>query len=216
MGDQPILVWAHDLDAEPGKTYRYRSQIRVYNPFFTRARQLVKEQVKLADQVVLESAASDWSNPVEMAPPVEFFLVRANPGEGPLGLGSARVEVYRLFDGKWRLEEFTVAPGDRIGRVVDAQRAPAGKGATGGTAGGAAPTAGSTSAIDFTTDWYVVDIIEDQTGERKGVSDSQKPAIVIIERVGNGERIELREPVRELVDEQRKRLNRDSKLGAIG
>jgi len=204
-GDQPVLVWAHDIDVKPGSTYRYRAQLRVYNPFFTRARQLVKEQVPLAASAFLESPASDWSSPVEVAPPVEFFLVRANPGEGPLGLGTARVEVYRLFDGKWRLEEFSVAPGDRIGRPSDASRAPQ---------AGAAD--GASSPVDFTTEWFVVDIVEDQTGERRGVSDSQKPALVVIQRLGDGQRLELREPARDSVSEQRRRLNRDWRLGSIG
>jgi hypothetical protein len=204
-GDQPVLVWAHDIDVKPGSTYRYRAQLRVYNPFFTRARQLVQDQIHLAASVFLESPASDWSAPVEVAPPVEFFLVRANPGEGPLGLGTARVEVYRLFDGKWRLEEFSVAPGDRIGRLGDAGKAPRG-----------GPPAIAAAPVDFTTDWFVVDIVEDQTGERRGVSDSQKPALVIIERLGDGQRLELREPARDVVNEQRRRLNRDWRLGAIG
>jgi len=164
----------------------------------------VKEQVPLAASVVLESAASDWSSPVEVAPPVECFLVCAHPGEGPLGLGSARVEVYRLLDGRWRLEEFSVAPGDRIGRLVDTGREakPAADGA-------------ATPPIDFTTEWYVVDIVEDQSGERRGVSDSQRPARVIIERIGDGHRLEPREPSRDLANEQRRRLNQDWRLGSI-
>lgn len=202
-GDEPVLVWCHDIGVEPGRTYRYRSVLRLYNPFFARSRQLVKEQTRLSDAIGLDSKVSEWSDPVEVTPPVVFFLTRANPGEGQLGLGTVRAEVYRLHDGRWRREEFTIAPGDRIGRPSEGSRLPR-------ESGDAAQAA---AEIDFSTDWYVLDIVEDQTADRRGLAEGQKGAIVVLGKLGGG-RTELRDPQQDVNSEDRRRLNRDWKLSA--
>jgi len=202
-GDEAVLVWCHDIGVEPGKTYRYRSVLRLYNPFFARSRQLMKEQIKLSDVIGLDSKASEWSEPVEVTPPVVFFLTRANPGEGQLGLGTVRAEVYRLHDGRWRREEFTIAPGDRIGRPSEGSRLP-----RDGAAGSEVAR-----EIDFSTDWYVLDIVEDQTADRRGLAEGQKAAIVVLGKLGGG-RTELRDPQQDVNSEDRRRLNRDWKLSA--
>lgn len=226
-GEQPLLVWAHDIGVQPGRTYRYRAVIDVYNPFFARKRQLVKEQAKISDAITMASVASDWSKPVEVTPPVAFFVTRASPAEGPLGLGTARIDVYRLHDGTWRKEEFLVSPGDRIGRVVDAGRVastkePSGKDAKdtkdspkdGKESKETKEMAVATGPVDFSTDWYVVDIVEDQTAERRGGSD-QKVGIVVLQKVGGEARVELRDPGHDMSSEHRKRLERDWKVGSL-
>ncbi|HMN97686.1 MAG TPA: hypothetical protein PKC43_14555 [Phycisphaerales bacterium] len=204
-GETPVLVWAHDLGVEPGRTYRYRAMARLFNPFFARSRQLVAEQARLAESLALPTAWSEWSRPVDVTPPVAFFLTRAAPGEGPLGAGIARFEIYRLHDGKWRRDEMSVSPGDRVGRVIESARG----GLPIEAAAGAAPV-----AIDFGTEWYVVDIIEDFTAERRSPGDLQRAGIVVLQRA-DGQRIELREPQRDLGSEQRRRLNRDWKVGSL-
>lgn len=218
-GDQPVLVWAHDIGVQPGTTYRYRAIVDVYNPFFARGRQLVKAQAGLSDKIAMESLRSEWSKPVDVTPPVAFFVTRAIPGEGPLGLGSARVEVYRLHDGKWRREEFSVSPGDRIGRASDSARVAASKEVVAGEAKGGgkddkdAATAAS-GPIDFSTDWYIVDVVEDNTAERRPSSD-QRTALVVIQKLDGQGRVEIRDPAREMGSDYRKRLERDWKVGSF-
>ncbi len=155
--DSMLTVWAHDIWVKPGATYRYRCRVDLYNPFFARKRQLVPDQQKLSDAFVLPSAISEWGDPVTVEPPVRFFVTDATESGGRLGLGSAKIELYRFFDGVRRTETIHVQPGDRIGGVVEKRRE-----------GG---------AIDFSTDWYVVDIVDD------GGSDRQKGAQVLVRRI---------------------------------
>lgn len=190
--DENVLVWAHDIDVEPGHIYRYRFVARVYNPFFARKRQLVAEQQDRADRFTLATAPSGWSDPVEVTPPVAFYLVRAEPGAGPLGLGNAVFEVFRLYDGKWSREQMSVSPGDRIGRVVDAPR---------GTAEG--------SRVDFSTDWFVVDIADDPAVEKSSSSGGAGGGIVVIQQISTGQRMELRLPQSDQSRPERQRLYKD-------
>jgi hypothetical protein len=162
-----LLVWGHDLEVEPGSTYQYRSRIRAYNPFFARGNLLVDAQRDkgLAAACVMESPASDWSQEIRVSPSVRFFLTRANAGDGAMGLGSAQFEIFRLVDGKWRRAEMSVQPGERIGRMDDR------------AAGG---------PIDFTTEHYLVDVVEDiagrgdARGELQAQARDRRPGIVVI------------------------------------
>lgn len=193
-GDDPIQLWAHDIDLRPGATYRYRFILRVYNPFFARKRQLVEEQGHLADQLVIDSVVSDWTDPIEVTPQVAFFVTRATPGDGPLGLGSAQIEVFRLHEGRWRREVFAVSPGDRIGRLVEPTR-----------------DRETEPSVDFGTEWFVVDIVDDPTGEAR--SDRSRPALVVLQRIGSRERFEVRDPAADQSSQKRQRLYRDFTVG---
>jgi len=140
FADEGMLVWTHDLGVRPGGTYRYRVRVELFNPFFARKRQLTRDQADLADAFVLRTAVSEWSEPITVEPEVSFFLVDAGIGDGRLGLGSAKFELYRYADGERRRETFVLQPGDRIGELKSLGR---GK-----------------PEIDFGTDWFVVDIVE--------------------------------------------------------
>jgi uncharacterized membrane protein YgcG len=156
-----LLVWGHDLEVEPGKTYQYRCRVRVYNPFFARKNMLVEEQqdLGLADRVALDSPVSPWSGEIRVSQSLRCFLTRATVGDGTGNLGSARFEVYRLVDGKWRVSDVSVQPGERIGRP-DAKN----------------------GGIDFTTDYYVIDVVEDIAGAAK--SEARPAAGGVRERRG--------------------------------
>jgi uncharacterized membrane protein YgcG len=182
--DDHVVVWAHDIDVTPGATYRYRSRVEAFNPFFTRKRQLVKDQQPLADTFVLRSAWSEWSPPVMVEPPVSFFVTAAGANDGRLGLGSATVEVFRFYDGVRRMETFSVQPGDRIGGKGDRSK-------------------GDQPIIDFTTDWYVVGIVDDPSGER---SDRQRVAQVLVRRVGEDRGWLIRSPRDDAAAEDRVRF----------
>ncbi|MBL9121638.1 MAG: hypothetical protein JNL80_17150 [Phycisphaerae bacterium] len=180
--DKKILVWAHDIWVKPGETYRYTCRIDSYNPFFARRRQLVPEQQRLSDPFALASAVSEPSKPVTVEPPVAIFVTEAQPNGGTLGLGRATVELYRFFDGARRAEKISnVQPGDRIGRVSEKRR-------------------DGSPSIDFTTDWFVVDIVEDGASEGKG------SVRVLLRRIDE-DRIVVRDPMSDEASSDRARFD---------
>jgi hypothetical protein len=181
-----ILVWTHDLAVEQGATYRYRCRAVTFNPFFARGRQLLPDQQSLAESFGLSSATSDWSAPVTINPPVEFFAVKASDSSGSLGMGEARFELYSYTDGALRSELFTVEPGERIGRAA--------------TVGG--------RMVDFTTDWYLVDVIADPAAPEGPGLDQEENATVICRRL-DGTEIRIRVPSSQQADPRRAGLRID-------
>ncbi len=187
--DASIVAWTHDLGVVPGAVYRYRARVDVYNPFFARTTQLVPEQQGLANGFTLSSVASEWSPPVRVAPPVSFFLARAVPGEGGLGLGTASMEVFAFRDGKRRSESFSVQPGDVIGSTATVRR------------GGRV-----LAEVDFSTGWFVVDILEDPSRDDVSGGDRAKGAIVLVARVEDPSVIEARYVEFDRASEMRRRF----------
>ena len=188
--DSAIVAWTHDLNVAPGAVYRYRARVEVYNPFFARTTQLVPEQQRLAAGFTISSVASDWSPPVRVAPPVSFFLARAVPGEGGLGLGTASMEVFAFRDGKRRAESFSVQPGDVIGSPATVRR------------GGRV-----LAEVDFTTGWFVVDILEDPSRDDVAGGDRAKGAIVLVARVDDPSVVEARYVEVDRASEMRRRFS---------
>lgn len=115
LDDPAIRVWAHDLTAEPGKTYRYRVRVVVNNPAFDRGAFISGDQAKFAATPVLYSAPSEWTAPVEVDPMDCFFIIGATEGgEGPLGGTRATAELYRFYYGFWRQGKVNLEPGDLL------------------------------------------------------------------------------------------------------
>lgn len=173
-----IVVWAHDLGVKAGQEYRYRAVAKVYNPFFTNGALLVDAQRKLSESFTLSSPVSEWGQPVRVLPPVMFFVTDAQVGEGKLGMGQAKVEIWRYFDGERRKQAFTVQPGDAVGggRLVD--------------------------NIEFDTGYFVVDIYAESSGDRGGAD--RKPSAVVVVQNTLGDRYELRLPSDDSVSTVRK------------
>ena len=190
--EEELLIWAHDIGVVPGSTYRYRCRILLYNPFFAKGRSLLEEQRPLQESFEIASAASGWSKPVTVAPPVEFFVIRANDQEGTMGLGEARVELFRYENGARRSQQFTIQPGERIGRSVNI--------------GG--------NEVNFETDWYLVDVISDPSATGGSGLDEEDDATVVCRRL-DGTETRIRVPSRQKVDAQRTRLKVDAD-GATG
>lgn len=189
VSDQ-AMVWCHDLRVEQGKTYRYRVRVDMFNPFFGRGSLLLKEQSKLADVFTITSEVSEWSAPVTIDPPVEFFVVRATDNAGSLGLGQARVEMYRYVNGKRVSETFTIQPGEPIGgtEMIDGQE------------------------VDFTSGWYLVDVVDDPAAV-DGALDREDNARVVCRRL-DGRTVELLVPSEELRQPSRSRLKYDADSAA--
>jgi hypothetical protein len=192
--DDEMLVWTHDLSVEPGATYRYRCTVHLYNPLFARSRQLLEAQQERARSFTIESLTSDWSSPVEISPPVEFYVVRASEEGGSLGLGEVRVEMYRYFNGSRRSTQFSVQPGEQIGRTITVP-------------GGDRPV-----AVDFSTDWYLVDVVADPAASGGSGLDRDDDATVVCRRI-DGTELRLRVPSRELVNQDRIRFKTDASQG---
>ena len=177
--DGDVRVWCHDLYVDQGMTYRYRVRVDMFNPFFGRGSLLLKEQAKLADEFTITSKTSDWSDPVKIDPPVEFFVVRATDGGGSMGMGQARIEMYRYVDGRRIVETFTVEPGEPIGgpEFIDGQD------------------------VDFTSGWYLVDVVDDPASI-DGALDREDNARVVCRRM-DGKTVEMVVPTDQLRDRTR-------------
>ncbi len=103
-----VAVWFHDDSVQPGKTYRYRMRIKLWNRYV--GRRGVLREPALADQTVL---AGDWSLPsaaVTVANKRHFFVRSPVFGEP-----AANVEVFAWHKGYWLKEDFKVRVGDTIG-----------------------------------------------------------------------------------------------------
>jgi uncharacterized membrane protein YgcG len=177
-----LVVWAHDLGVLPGKTYRYRVALRPYNPFFTYAGLLDKEQKSLAGPFTMDTPVSTWSDPVTVAPRIAFFVTDAVPGEGRLGIGQVSVEIYTYQDGERRVERVTLQPGDLIAAKED----------------------------DAETGYYLVDVVADPTAERGG-ADRRASAIAIIQ-AENGKLYEVKVPSTEVRSDRRLNLQDEVEL----
>ena len=109
-----IRVWTHDITATPGVTYRYRLAVGLYNPFFGRESRLAEAQLGLAKSAVVLSTWTDWSEPVRVNPPQQFFAVTGIYSD-QIDERSASFEVYSFTRGEHHVMNVTVRPGEPIG-----------------------------------------------------------------------------------------------------
>ena len=196
LDSDQVLIWVHDLTVEPGRTYRYRFTVEVYNPFFARKLNLVEAQHELADSLTLSSLTSEWSDQIEVRPMLRFFVAKASTADRLVGvasgLGHAEAEVFRFHDGRWWSKKFKVEPGDRIGALVSPRR---GRGAEGPAA----------KPVDFGTDWFVLDIIATIGASRSGLGD-QTASKVLLQCLSTGVVAPPRDPRDEAADLDREWL----------
>ena len=158
-GDEVIMsgevwVWGHDVTIRPGETYRYRMTIRLANPFFGHKPSLYPDQKDLAYKVTIESKTSEWSESILVQESSQWFVVGATqPGESispdALDVGKISAEVFEFSDGSWKSSSIGIQVGQRLGLAK---------------VGG------------FTSDWFVLDILEDTSGE-----------VVLLQHIDNGE-----------------------------
>jgi hypothetical protein len=210
------LTWAHDISVKPDRTYRYRATLRLYNPFFRKALNLVAEQQPLAEEFTLASKTSEWSEPITVEPMVNIFVTDARAGSSSApaaggrisdALGLATVEVYRFFDGRWWSAQFAVAPGDRIGGVeeVKAPR-PLPRGDEDGDGVEDVPPTLPT-AIDYGTEWFVVDIVAELEGAgASALGGRDAAARVLLQSLNGGGATVLRLPSSDRSDPRRQEL----------
>lgn len=167
-----VRVWTHDVKVKPGGTYRYRCSVKLLNPFLGKGSVLTAAQQPLAKVSSIASATSVWSASYTVPRELAIFVTGANPR----GRGQATLEVYRLHDGQRRMESFTVSPGDRIGQVASSKSESAG--------------------VDYTTDWFLVDIFVDAKVVNPKPDDEADPSdrIVVVIQDLRGKLLEYRAP----------------------
>lgn len=108
-----VKLWMHDLEVEPGKTYRYRMRVVLNNPAFGRQAYLIDDQKALAEKPTLAGEWSAWTEPVEVLPDTCFFVTSASEGTGLSG-PRANVSMYKFYYGYWREASSMLEPGDTL------------------------------------------------------------------------------------------------------
>lgn len=183
-----LLIWGHDINIQPGRTYRYRFVVEIFNPLFLRGNELLPAQRHLAEQFTLASAASEWSAPIVADPPLRLFVTNAKPvgtALGQLPAGTASAEVFRFRDGRWWQESFTVQPGERIGGVKGRQ-----------------------STIDYSTDWFVLDVLPDISADQNELAQGLG-AIVLLQSLSEDGVTQTRMPRMDASDPERAYLRQE-------
>ncbi len=178
-----IRVWTHDVSAKPGATYRYRLAVGLYNPFFGRESRLAESQQSLAGSSEVLSPWTDWSNPVRVNPPQQFFAVTGIYND-QIDDRSASFEVYSFTRGEHRVMNVTVRPGEPIGekRMIPA-----------------ADPAGDPLEINFFTGATLLDVVQIDGGSAL----NQRVHILVAMPDGS---IEVIDPSNPQIEQERQRL----------
>ncbi len=116
-----IKVWAHDLTAKPGRTYRYKVLVSVMNPLYRFPRLNPKQLAENRNRLSIgpseeEIAQTDWSPSatVDLDPKHYYFVTGGSKDQK-----RAEVEVWTVYDGIWRKNEFVEFPGNEIGGTAE-------------------------------------------------------------------------------------------------
>ncbi|MCK4340911.1 MAG: hypothetical protein KAY37_04220 [Phycisphaerae bacterium] len=112
--DPDPAIWFHDDSVEPGKTYRYRMRVKLWNRYV--GKRAVLRDPAQAEQTVLVGQWSPPGDPITVAPKTRFFLKAPRFGEGA---AAASVDVFTWHAGEWYKGSFTVQVGDVIGKVKE-------------------------------------------------------------------------------------------------
>lgn len=162
-------IWCHDETVAPGRTYRYRVRVLLWNRYVGQARTLTNPE--LARSTVLVGDWSEPSDPITVTPTTCFFVKGGRPDAA-----TANVDVWRWREGAWLHERFDVRAGDSIGSIRSVRI---------GVAADGRPVRGS---VDFSTGATVLDVRHNErvtlrTLDRKGnVTLSEKTTTVVVYR----------------------------------
>ena len=114
-----VWVWGHDLEVEPGETYRYRMRVLLANPFFGHKPSLYPQQHALASSVELSSKQSEWSSPIELQKSEQWFVKNAksldlNDPSSILERAYISIDVFKFSDGEWTKKSRDIRVGQPI------------------------------------------------------------------------------------------------------
>lgn len=123
-GGEEFTFWTHDIELEPGATYRYRTRLVINNPLFGEGPRLNaggnEERLAAAEQAVVRTEWSTWTDPVGVRRRQYLFVSGTQPYGGPTG-GEPRatLEMYSMFYGYYRRDVRTLSPGDAVYGEID-------------------------------------------------------------------------------------------------
>jgi len=109
----PLTFWAQDDTVEPGKSYRYRIRLGVFNPIAGTS-QFADQDSQLKNQVILWSGFSDITEKIEIPKKVYFFALNIQEAAKIV-----TVQVSKYLLGYWHSRDFPVRQGEVIGKVVE-------------------------------------------------------------------------------------------------
>ncbi|MBL7106356.1 MAG: hypothetical protein ISS77_01950 [Phycisphaerae bacterium] len=112
-----LVFWANDDTVEPKKTYRYKIRLGVFNPI-AGTNQFVSSDTDWKDRVIIWSNYSEVSDEVEI--PARLYMFPLSVKEAS---NSINVAIAKYKFGYWYLRDFTVKPGDLIGKVTELEDA---------------------------------------------------------------------------------------------
>lgn len=112
LDSSEVPVWAHDITAVPGATYRYRARVIINNPMF--GRNLQETQRSLAESSTIASEWSDWSAPTTVDLPAYFFVTSADERSQLSPRPWATAELFVFYYGYYRSAIVRAEPGDVI------------------------------------------------------------------------------------------------------
>ncbi|MEM9084018.1 MAG: hypothetical protein AAGB34_10520, partial [Planctomycetota bacterium] len=130
--EDTVMVWAHDIEAELGHTYRYQLRVSLVNPYFDQARLLMDEQKPLANDATIVSPPSEWSDPIVLLPH-EVFMVRQAKAEASAlptdrdllsSRAQANFDLYRFHYGYWRKGAISLDVGDALAGEISVPELP--------------------------------------------------------------------------------------------
>lgn len=113
LGEEIEPIWVNDLSVVPGRTYRYRARVVLFNPYAGVAVEMRDPQD--AGKVLIPGAWSPWSAEIEVPPTRYLFFASANLAEP-----SADLRGFDWSGGEWETLRQTSF---RIGEPVSFSRA---------------------------------------------------------------------------------------------
>ncbi len=113
---EPLLFWAYDDTVEPGKSYRYRIRLGIFNPV-AGTDQFSETGMQFKDKVILWSDFSGETAIVDVPERLYFFAYDIQEVSK-----AAMVQVYRYLLGYWHSKDFTVRQGEVVGGIVTSEK----------------------------------------------------------------------------------------------
>ncbi len=95
VGEDVDPLWLTDLRVTPGKTYRYRLRLLVFNQYVGMANRL--ENTDDASKVVIAGEWSEWSDAIQVQPVRHLFVTRVSDAN------TATVEIREWSRGEWKM-----------------------------------------------------------------------------------------------------------------